>query len=131
MKLLVDTHIMLILDTDPELIAKKVRGAIDEAEKRYFSSASTWELAIKASSGKLRLPMQAGEYAQSRMRAMMFEPLAVTHAHAGRVEALPLLHKDPFDRLLIAQAQLEGLTLVTRDAFLARYPGIRVLKAGA
>lgn len=88
------------------------------------SAASAWEIGIKVALGKLRVP---DDLAKQLVRAR-FIPLQVTMAHGLAVGSLPVLHRDPFDRLLVAQAQLEGLTLVTRDARLAEY-GVPIFAA--
>ncbi len=87
----------------------------------FLSAASAWEIAIKYSLGKLRLPMEPTEYVRSRLAPTLTLELSVTHTHALRVAHLPLHHRDPFDRLLIAQAQLEGMGLMTSDPRFAAY----------
>jgi PIN domain nuclease of toxin-antitoxin system len=116
-KLLLDTHVLLwwlngepIADDAHESIASP-RNAV------CVSAASAWEMGIKVGLGKLRVP----ERISARLSEERFTPLPVTVDHGLRVGELPLLHKDPFDRLLVAQAQLEGLTIVTRDPRIARY----------
>lgn len=117
MKLLLDTHVLLWwLAEDP--VRADARDAIANPRSVVcVSAASAWELGIKVSLGKLRAP----ESLSIRLREERFTPLPVTVEHGLRVGELPLLHKDPFDRLLVAQAQLEGLTIVTRDPRIARY----------
>ncbi|MEO6913958.1 MAG: type II toxin-antitoxin system VapC family toxin [Candidatus Baltobacteraceae bacterium] len=121
MKLLLDTNVFLHLAAEPERISKKVRNSIDDAELVFLSAASAWEIAIKVSIGKLELPAPAGEYTRSRMERLQIGPLEITHAHASAVETLVFHHRDPFDRLIVVQARLEGLLLVTTNNVLARY----------
>ena len=95
---------------------------------KYLSAASAWEIAIKHALGKLPLPEPPPIYVPERMRLSRFEGLAVTHTHALAVASLPPHHRDPFDRILVAQARVEGLALVTADAALEPYdvPMVRV-----
>ena len=86
-----------------------------------LSSASSWEIAIKWAAGRLELPEPPATYVPSRMQRTNVEPLAVTHSHTLQVAILPRHHRDPFDRLLIAQAQLEGVPIVTVDSALDDY----------
>lgn len=117
MRLLLDTHVLLwTLQGDPRVHPDRSR-AIEEADEVYVSAATIWEVAIKRALGKLRLERDLMEAA----REAGCLPLAVTWAHGDAVAALPLLHGDPFDRLLIAQARVEGLTLVTDDRTILRY----------
>lgn len=111
MNLLLDTHIFLWWCDDASLIKGNVKSAVDDAEKVFVSMASAWEAAIKISLGKLQLPRPF----QEGVDASGFHSLPVAFAHAARVATLPLHHKDPFDRMLIAQAQVEQLTFVTAD----------------
>lgn len=87
----------------------------------YLSAASAWEIAIKSSLGRLHLPMNPEEYVRTRLPQSQTVPLAITHEHALRVASLPAHHRDPFDRLLIAQAQLEGLSIMTSDPHFSSY----------
>jgi PIN domain nuclease of toxin-antitoxin system len=91
------------------------------AHELYLSAASAWEIAIKSSLGRLHLPMAPAEYVRTRLLQSQTLPLAITHEHALRVASLPAHHRDPFDRLLIAQAQLEGLVIMTSDAQFSAY----------
>jgi PIN domain nuclease of toxin-antitoxin system len=94
---------------------------LDPENELFLSSASSWEIAIKYSIGKLRLPTPPAQYVPSRMETSGTSALPVLHAHALHVATLPPHHGDPFDRLLIAQAQLEGLTLLTVDRQFGAY----------
>jgi PIN domain nuclease of toxin-antitoxin system len=121
-KLLLDTHIFLWLQTDPERLGDRLRVVEDERTELLLSAVSSWEIAIKYGLGRLPLPEPPERYVPSRMRAIAAEALAVEHPHALAVATLPNLHRDPFDRLLIAQANLLGLTILTADRAVAQYP---------
>lgn len=116
-RLLLDTHVFLWWRTASRRLAPEARDAIANADMVYVSAASAWEAAIKAALGRLRLPDQfavgVGESG--------FDQLPVTFAHAERAGALQPHHRDPFDRMLIAQAQEERLTLATHDRRFERY----------
>jgi PIN domain nuclease of toxin-antitoxin system len=114
--LLLDTHVLIWWDEGRKL-AVDARRAIAEAEAVYVSAASAWEVAIKIGLGRLR-PTRTVEQAAQESG---FLELPVTFRHAERMAFLPAHHRDPFDRLLIAQADLEELTLVTRDPVFGRY----------
>jgi PIN domain nuclease of toxin-antitoxin system len=118
MKLLLDTQILLWVMRDARELSAAARDFIERADDVYVSSVSLWESAIKAAMGKLPLAPQALEAGALRAG---FIPLPVTWAHALAVDALPMLHRDPFDRMLVAQAVSEPLQLLTHDAKLARY----------
>lgn len=115
MRLLLDTHAFLWWD-EGKLPAKVVRR-IRAAETVQVSAVSAWEIAIKAGLGKITVRGSLAEAADD----YGFGELPVRFAHAERVRTLPPLHRDPFDRLLVAQAMVEGLTIVTRDAQVAAY----------
>ena len=116
MSLLLDTHVLIWWD-EGRRIAAGARRAIEEADAVYVSAASAWEVAIKTALGRLR-PTRTVEQAVSESG---FLELPVTFRHAEQVAALPPHHRDPFDRMLVAQAAIEELTLVTRDPVFARY----------
>ena len=124
--LLVDTSVFLRLALEPERLPKVFLDALERSETRLFSAASVWEIAIKASLGTLALPRPASQYVAQRMNEFGFRTLPVLREHAVAVEALPFHHRDPFDRLIIAQASVEGLTILTTDRTFSRYP-VRVL----
>ncbi len=118
MRLLLDTHALLWALENPSLLRAETRKAIERAQTPVLvSAASAWEMGVKISIGKLRAPLDL----MQQVRDKRFTPLSVTVEHGLRVGELPLLHRDPFDRLLVAQAQLEGLTIVTRDPRIAAY----------
>jgi PIN domain nuclease of toxin-antitoxin system len=116
--LLLDTHVLLWWLNEPERLQTDARDAIaDEGRLVFVSAASAWEVGIKMSVGKLRFTTDLEEMvANSRL-----EPLPVSLGHGFGVRDLPLLHRDPFDRILVAQAQIEGLTLATRDPKIQQY----------
>jgi PIN domain nuclease of toxin-antitoxin system len=127
MRLLLDTHVLLWwLDDHPRLGAAARRHIADRRHQVYFSAASVWEASIKESKGSLRL----SDDFDAKLAAEPLLPLAVTHQHGRKVAALPLIHKDPFDRVLVAQCLLEGMTLITGDKVLAGY-GIPLIPACA
>jgi PIN domain nuclease of toxin-antitoxin system len=117
--LLLDTHVFLWWRAEPARLKEQAHAAIAEAEIVFVSAASGWEAAIKAAMGRLELP----DTVESGVVASGFEKLPITFSHAESAAALPLHHRDPFDRLLVAQAKLEGLTLVTHDRQLEAYGG--------
>ena len=118
--MLLDTHLVLWAAQDPGGPVGAGR-LIEDADMRLLSAASVWELAIKQGLGKLRLGSSVDSWTRRALRELAAEPLEVTVAHAARVEHLPPVHRDPFDRLLIAQAQLEGALFLTADRTLAAY----------
>jgi PIN domain nuclease of toxin-antitoxin system len=97
------------------------RMLLDRRNTLFLSSASSWEIAIKYALGKLPLPVPPAEYVPSRMRRSGTTALPIEHAHALHVANLPAHHRDPFDRLLVAQADLESLPILTADSALAAY----------
>lgn len=126
MRLLLDTHVLLWALGQPSKLRPAVRAALVDADNDVLvSAASTWEIAIKAALGKLRADL--AEIA-SAAAATGFTELGITVAHTLRVRTLPAHHRDPFDRMLVAQAACEGLTLVTNDRALAAY-GVPLLDA--
>ncbi|MFY9821746.1 MAG: type II toxin-antitoxin system VapC family toxin [Thermoanaerobaculia bacterium] len=116
MRILLDTHCWLWMQAAPERLSPGSQALLLDPENQLFlSSVSSWEIAIKYSIGKLPLPLPPAEYVPSRMETSGTSALPILHAHALHVATLPLHHADPFDRLLIAQAQLEGLNILTAD----------------
>lgn len=118
---LLDTHVFLWLQTTPRRLAPVLDLLADEATTVLLSAASSWEIAVKWSLGKLPLPEPPAEYVPERMRYSAIGALPVLHSHALAVGSLPPHHRDPFDRLLIAQAVTEGYPLVTADPLLRVY----------
>ncbi|HCA86489.1 MAG TPA: PIN domain nuclease [Streptomyces sp.] len=123
MRLLLDTHVVLWWLADNPELSGELKDTLDREADAYVSAVSPWEIAIKQSIGKLRGPDDLAE----RVRDSEFNRLPVTAAHAVRAGRLPMHHKDPFDRMLVAQAQAEGLTLVTRDKWVQQY-GVPLLE---
>jgi PIN domain nuclease of toxin-antitoxin system len=121
LKLLLDTQVFLWLQTEPERLGDQLQQVEDRTNELLLSAASSWEIAIKHALGKLVLPQPPAEYVPKRVAAIGAVPLPIEHGHALSVSALEPIHRDPFDRLLIAQAAALGLTLLTADAVLARY----------
>jgi PIN domain nuclease of toxin-antitoxin system len=116
-RLLLDTQVFLWWRMDDPRLAAAVRAAVAEAELVFVSVASAWEAATKMALGRLRLP----DRFETGVVDSGFERLLISFAHAERAGGLPVHHSDPFDRMLVAQAQAEGLTLVTHDRRLAPY----------
>jgi PIN domain nuclease of toxin-antitoxin system len=117
-RLLLDTHALLWAIADPDELTDKARDAIRDGRNEVLvSAASAWEMAIKRALGKLTTP----DGLSTVIAAAGFKPLPISLYDADRAESLPTHHRDPFDRMLIAQAQLESLTIVTRDTHFARY----------
>ena len=118
MSLLLDTHTLLWWLEDPGLLSKRARREIrDGKNKVYVSAAVVWEIVIKQSLGKLDVP----DNLEDVLLANHFVPLPISVSHVLTLQSLPAHHKDPFDRVLIAQAVHEGLTLVTRDENIQKY----------
>lgn len=123
MRLLIDTHILLWADERPRMIVPTLRAAMrDEANEIVVSAATVWEIAIKRAIGKLRFDRPI----VTAVLALGFEILPVAGAHAEHAGGLPSHHNDPFDRLIIAQAYLEGMVLGTQDRSMLPY-GIATL----
>lgn len=131
MRLLLDTHCWLWLVADPERIRRGVvEMLVAEGTDVYISAATAWEVVIKHALGKLSLPIPPAEYIPSRMAALGHLSLPIEQRHTLQVAGLPLHHKDPFDRILVAQAQVEDIQLVTADRLMAPYD-VRVIWADA
>ena len=129
MRLLLDTHAFLWLQTEPERLREHRAVVEDPDAELLVSAASAWEIAIKHALGRLPLPEPPATYVPTRMQAIRATPLAVQHDHALAVASLPLLHRDPFDRLLVAQALVLGVTILTADSILEQYPARTLLVA--
>jgi PIN domain nuclease of toxin-antitoxin system len=126
---LVDTHVWLWLQAEPERLTPTVRDLVEEpANELLLSAASAWEIAIKYTLGKLPLPQQPTVYVLDRMRRSGTRPLAIEHAHVLRTSELPDHHRDPFDRLLVAQAQILDIAILTVDDQIAAYD-VKVIRA--
>jgi PIN domain nuclease of toxin-antitoxin system len=110
------------MQVSPEKLSPRSQALVSDPENQLFlSAASSWEIAIKYSIGKLPLPMPPAQYVPSRMETSGTAALPVLHTHALHVASLPLHHGDPFDRILIAQAQLEETSILTADRQFAAY----------
>ena len=116
MRILLDTHCWLWMQVDPDRFSNASRRIIEDPDNELLlSAASSWEIAIKYRLGKLPLPEPPGAYVPARMQTSGTMPLPVTQDHALHVAQLPSHHRDPFDRLLVSQALLERLVLLTAD----------------
>ncbi|MSP92121.1 MAG: type II toxin-antitoxin system VapC family toxin [Myxococcales bacterium] len=123
MRLLLDTNVFLWLGTnDPRLSAAARTHVVAPDNEVWLSAASAWEIAIKHGLGKLPLPAPVDVFVPEARTAMGILELPIDEASALAVARLPAIHRDPFDRLLVAQAIVHGLTLVTADEVLQRYP---------
>lgn len=119
MKLLLDTHALIWALANDRRLSKRARIAIEDGDNDvYTSAASAWEIAIKSNLGKLHVPSDLIDAADK----VGFVLRPVTFADVDVLRTLPSLHRDPFDRMLIAQAQLDSAVLVTRDALIRQYP---------
>lgn len=122
MKVLLDTHAFIWWDTDPSQLSARVRTALaDPATAVWLSVASVWEMQIKSQLGKLALRLPLAQIV-AQQQSNGIQVLAVSLVHVLAIEALPPAHKDPFDRVLAAQANIEGADLVTVDPIFAQYP---------
>lgn len=121
MRALLDTHVFLWLQTEPARLGDVLDTLADEQTDLVVSAASAWEIAIKCGLGRLVLPEPPARYVPSRIRAIGAAPLSVDVIDALAVADLPPHHRDPFDRLLVAQARRHGFTLVTADEVILQY----------
>ena len=123
MKLLLDTHLLLWAAGMPDRLPAEARRLMDDPENEFFfSAASLWEIAIKHELGRDDFKADA----RLLRRGLLdngYSELPIGSEHAVAIDGLPPIHKDPFDRMLVAQATVEGITLLTSDAEVARYPG--------
>lgn len=121
MRLLLDTHVLLWwIDDDPRM-SDRARALISHADTVLVSVASVWEIAIKAGLGQLEPPPDLRRYLRRQLARNEFELLPVLFEHAVAVRDLPLHHRDPFDRLLIAQSRIERLALISHDGRMKAY----------
>jgi PIN domain nuclease of toxin-antitoxin system len=122
-RLLLDTHLLLWTSVRPDLLTDAARRLIDDPENEpFFSVASVWEVAIKRGLGRDDFQVDPRVLRHGLLENGYGE-LAITSEHAVAVDLLPPIHKDPFDRILVAQAAVEAITLLTSDPVVARYPG--------
>ncbi len=123
MKLLLDTHLLLWAAGEPQRLSKRARTVIDNPDNELlFSAASLWEAAIKRGLGREDFKADA----RLLRRGLLdngYRELPIMSDHVVATESLPLIHKDPFDRILVAQATVEGITLLTVDSLVSQYPG--------
>lgn len=127
MKFIADTHAFLWFITDSEQLSPKAKALLESSEnERILSAASIWEIAIKTSLGKLSFKHPLEQFLPEQIRLNYFQVLDISGEHALRVAGLPMLHRDPFDRMIVAQALLEQLPLLSNDGALDSY-GIRRL----
>ena len=128
MRLLRDTHAFLWWATAPDRLPGTARSVIeDPAAEIYLSAASAWEVRIKQGIGRLRLDEPWVMIVEREVNTNGLRRLPVTFSHTNGLEPLPPLHRDPFDRILIAQALVEEMTLVSGDAIVREYPDVRVV----
>ena len=128
MRVLLDTHPLLWYAVRPEELGRRAREVLDAPEtERLLSPASAWELAIKVNIGKLKLGQGVMAFMESALATPRTTWLPMSLAHIARQANLPLHHRDPFDRLLIATALVEGVPVVTRDAAFQAYEGLTTI----
>jgi PIN domain nuclease of toxin-antitoxin system len=126
-RILLDTHAFLWANADPDRLGRQRSLVEDPRTELLISAATSWEIAIKTGLGRLELPEEPRRYVPSRVRTLGATPVPIDHDHALAVAELPPIHSDPFDRLLIAQARLLDVPLVTADDAIARYD-VAILK---
>ncbi len=130
-RLLLDTHVLIwAVEANRRLGRKAARLIADPAVEIWLSAVSVWEIANKTALGRLRVREPVSEWLVSEIRGNHFIPLPLTHEHALVAAELPRYHADPFDRMLIAQAQIEDLRIITADAQFERYD-IRLIDASS
>lgn len=131
MRYLLDTHVWLWMLAEPERLGQSVEDLLgDEANQLLLSAASSWEIAIKHSTGRLKLPEPPDRFVPRYLERTGVQGLPVQHGHALAVARLAWHHRDPFDRLLVAQAQVERVALVTADHAFDAYD-LEVIRAGS
>ncbi len=123
MRLLIDTHVFLWWILDDASLSPRARRLIEDAGNEiFFSAASAWEIVIKTKSGKLALPGRPDLFVSEQLSINGFTPIAISVSHALSLDALPNLHRDPFDRILVAQSMVEKMSIVTADSLIKQYP---------
>jgi PIN domain nuclease of toxin-antitoxin system len=129
MRILLDTQCWLWMAAAPDRLSAGARAVVETLDHELLlSAASAWEIAIKHALGKLKLPEAPEKYVPGRMVVLRTTALPIEHSHALRVNALPLHHRDPFDRLLVAQSLVDDLPVLTADPVFERY-GVTVIAA--
>jgi PIN domain nuclease of toxin-antitoxin system len=128
MKLLLDTHLLLWAAGEPRRLSKQARALIDSpGNELLFSAASLWEVAIKRGLGREDFKVDA-RLLRRGLLDNEYSELPIMSDHVVAIDGLPPIHKDPFDRILVAQATVEGITLLTLDSLVSQYPGpIRIV----
>lgn len=122
MRVLLDTQVWIWMRNAPTRLSARARRILmNQRNELVLSAATPWEIAIKVSLGKLRLPCSVEEFVSTRAAATRVRPLPITQVHAVASAELPLHHRDPFDRVLVAQAHLEGIPLMSNDEVFKAY----------
>ena len=123
MTLLLDTHAFLWIAIDDERMPRGLKAVLREpAHDLYLSAVSSWEMTVKAKSGKLLLPMPAWAFILESRERLGVQPLSLQETAVAHVSKLPAIHRDPFDRMLVCQAIQHSMTIVTSDTHIQRYP---------
>ena len=124
MNYLIDTHVFLWWMASPEKLSEKVLTYLNNNDNNiYLSPASSWEIMIKFQLKKLELHTSPEKYIPSRMSIYNIKELPITHAHTLYIDKLPLIHRDPFDRIILSQSKVEKIPLITKDATIKKYSG--------
>jgi PIN domain nuclease of toxin-antitoxin system len=118
---LIDTHVLIWLLSDSSLLSENARKELESGNKIYVSIASLWEIAIKKTIGKLKLSYSIKDIV-SKCEKYRIDILQIKPEHLDYIETLPDIHNDPFDRLIISQALIENMSLITRDNTIPKYP---------
>ncbi len=125
-RLLLDTHTFIWAASNKPLLSPRALGLLEDPTNFLFLSiASVWEMSIKVGTGKIELPQPPEQFVRAQQQALGFQLLPIELAHAARVATLPMHHRDPFDRLLVAQSLTENMTLLSADALLDAYSVLR------
>lgn len=130
MSYLLDTTVFVWLLKEPERLNRRALDLLeDQSQDVFLSSVTSWEVVIKFAIGKLTLPKKPSELLSEIFTNFVFQPLPITHAHSVAVGELAFHHRDPFDRMLVAQAKSENLVLLTADSMFEKYP-VEILWCG-
>ena len=122
MRYLLDTHAFLWFVLDDERISAKAKLIIEDSKNKiYFSAASAWEIAIKTELARLKIKGDLDSFIIEQLSINSFVPLSITISHSLYTQRLPQIHKDPFDRIIIAQSELENLPLISKDKKIPKY----------
>ena len=122
MKALLDTHTFLWAISDDERLSRRAQKTFTGPNELWLSVASLWEILIKVKTGKLPLPEPSGSYLVKKLSENRIDVLPIKLDHVLRIETLPVHHRDPFDRILVAQSMVEKLPLITSDPIFEHYP---------